>query len=60
MMRFIPDNKKTEAFSELKRTTGMTKVQMMEHIGNRILHGMPPKAPKPEEIQAQQRLSILK
>ncbi len=60
MMRYIPENKKTETFSELKRTTGMTKVQMMEHIGNRILHGMPPKEPKPEDIQAQQRLSLLK
>jgi hypothetical protein len=60
MMRTIPANKKSETLAELKRTTGMTKTQMLEHIGNRILHGMPPKKPSVEEVQANQRLSLLK
>jgi len=59
-LRTVPADKKHEAFKELKRTTGMSKLAMLEHIGSRIKENK--KAPRPpteEEIQAKQRLNLL-
>jgi hypothetical protein len=59
LMRTVPADKRHEAMKELKRTTGMSKVNMLEHIGNRVRHGFEPKPPTEEEIEAQNRLAKL-
>lgn len=59
IMRTVPADKRSNAMKELKRTTGMGKASMLEHIGNRIRHGFEPKPPTQDEIDAQNRLSKL-
>ena len=59
-LRSVPADKKHDAFKELKRTTGMSKLAMLEHLGNRIKQSKKePRPPSEEEIQAQQRLNLL-
>jgi hypothetical protein len=60
VMRTVPADKRGDAVREMKRTTGMSKVAMMEHIGKRVLHGFEAKPPTQEEIDAQHRLAKLK
>ena len=60
IMRTIPADKKHEALKELKRTTGMSKLDMLEHIGSRLKESKkPPRPPTEEELQAKQRLNLL-
>mgnify|MGYP003658119551 CR=1 FL=1 len=59
-LRSVPENKKSDALRELKRTSGMSKLAMLEHLGNRIKQsGKEPRPPSKEEIQAQERLNLL-
>lgn len=60
VMRTIPADKRSDAMRELKRTSGMGKASMLEHIGNRLLHGFADKGPSQEELDAQHRLAKLK
>lgn len=59
IMRTVPVEKRTDTMKELRRTTGMSKVNMLEHIGNRIRHGFEQKPPTQDEIDAQHRLGKL-
>jgi hypothetical protein len=59
IMRTVPADKRNDAMKELKRTTGMSKVNMLEHIGNRVRHGFEAKPPTQEEIDTQNRLAKL-
>ena len=50
-LRSVPNDKKEDAMRELKKTTGMKGIAVLEHLGNRAKYGMP-KPPTQEEIEA--------
>jgi hypothetical protein len=57
-LRNVPTEKKSDAMRELKRTTGMKGIAVLEHLGNRAKHGMP-KPPTQDEIEAENRMAKL-
>ena len=59
VFRTMPADKRADGIRELKRTTGMSKVSMYEHIGNRVNHGFEAKPPSQDELDAQNRLGKL-
>lgn len=58
-LRSVPEEKRSQATRELKRTSGMNALHMYSHIGSRVAQGANPKPPSQDEIEAQNRLAKL-